>query len=331
MKRTVRIVLGTVALATIGLLPVFASGKTETVKIGYVNVMDNAPVHVAYEADFYKQQGLDVELVQFASGTDLIKSLVTGRLDAGVLGFTNALTWASRGADLKIVGGAQQGYHSLLARTESGISSVSDLKGKSLASQKQGSTADIVLDNVVLRDAGLEKTDLTMRYVSPAVAVQSLVSGAADAAFLFEPYSSIARYTAPVKQIYEIGEVWPFPCMVVITSGETLDKRPEALRSILEAQKRAIDLLENDPAKAANLITKYFLPDGTLETPSGTVDGKKVIEEAVKANTFSSTLSAQDISRMKEVAMMMEKGGVLEKSVDVDSFLDLSWQEEAQK
>jgi NitT/TauT family transport system substrate-binding protein len=303
----------------------FAVGA-DPVRLGYVNVLDDAPVHVAYQAGYYKQHGLDVDLVQFASGTDLIKGIVTGRLDVGVLGFTNALTWASRGADLRIVGGAQRGYHSLLVRRDRGIDTVSELRKHRLASQKQGSTADIVLTNIVLARANLEKRDLTMRYVSPAVAVQALVSGAVDAAFLFEPYARIARYTAPVKEIYEVGKVWPFPCMVVITSGKTWRTKRETIGAVLDAQKQAIELIGRSPSRAAGLITKYFIPEGYLDAPGGRVDGTTIITEALRANTFEWRLTAKDVERMREIASIMSREGLLGRPVSIDHILDLSWQ-----
>jgi hypothetical protein len=141
----------------------------------------------AYEAGLYKKYGLDVELIEFKSGTDLVKAIVGGQLDSGVFGFSNAVAWASKGADLKVVGGAQLGYHALVAREDSGINKVADLKGKTLASQAEGSTADTVLKGVVLRDAGVKPDDVNVMGVSPQVAVQSLVGKRVDAAFLFEP------------------------------------------------------------------------------------------------------------------------------------------------
>src|SRR5690606_2818337 len=144
-------------------------------RVGYLRVMDDAQAIAAYEGGLYKKHGLDVELVEFSSGTDLIKAIVGGQLDTGVLGFTNAASWSSREADLKVVGGAQHGLHAIVVRGDSGIKTVADLKGKTLASQREGSTADTVLRGVVLKDAGLEPGDVNVLGVSPQVAVQSLV------------------------------------------------------------------------------------------------------------------------------------------------------------
>jgi NitT/TauT family transport system substrate-binding protein len=97
-----------------------------------------------------------------------------------------------------------------------------------------------VLKSVMLKNAGLTPEQVEIMGVKPAVAVQSLVGGRVDAAFVFEPYDRIAQLVAPVKQICEIGEVWPFPCMVVITSAKTLDQRKDVIWSALDAQREAI-------------------------------------------------------------------------------------------
>lgn len=305
----------------------------EKLRVGYLRVMDDAQAIVAHEGGYYKKHGLDVELVEFQSGTDLIKAIVGGQLDTGVLGFTNAASWSSRGADLKVVGGAQHGFHAIVVREDAGIQSVADLKGKMLASQKEGSTADTVLRGVVFRDAGLQPGDVNVLGVSPQVAVQSLVGKRVDAAFLFEPQARIAQLVAPTKQIYEIGEVWPFPCMVVITSGKVLNERKDAVWKSLDAQKEAIDLLQNKPEEAARLIASYFIAEPRLKTYDGReIPREVVIRDAIKSQTFSPILTPKEIERMQEIADIMQAQGALKtrdgKPFDVTQIVDLEWQKE---
>jgi len=307
----------------------------EKLRVGYLRVMDDAQAIAAYEGGYYKKHGLDVELVEFTSGTDLIKAIVGGQLDTGVLGFTNAASWSSRGADLKVVGGAQHGYHAIVVRDDAKIASVADLKGKTLASQREGSTADTVLRGVVLKDAGLGPKDVNVLGVSPQVAVQSLVGSRVEAAFLFEPQASIAKLVAPVSQIYEIGQVWPFPCMVVITSGEVLENRKDAVWKSLDAQRDAIDLLQNRPEEAAKLIASYFIAEPTLKTLDGReVAREDVIRDAIKSQTFSPILTPQEIERMQEIADIMQAQGSLKtrdgEAFDVTKIVDLEWQKERQ-
>ncbi|WP_234032931.1 ABC transporter substrate-binding protein [Paenibacillus faecalis] len=309
-----------------------ADGNGEAKKefvVGYLNVMDDAQAMLAYEAKLYEKHGLNVKMQQFKSGTDLIKAMVGKQVDAGVLGFTNAVSWASKGAGVKVVGGAQLGFHSVLVKEDSGITSVADLKGKKLASQGQGSTADIVLNGVVLKEAGLTSKDVLMVYVDPGQAIQSLASGAVDAAFVFEPYDSIASHTLGVKQIYEIGQVWPFPCMVVITTDENLKNNREAVNQLLDAQKEAIEMLKQKPKESAELIMKYFVDSETMDSHhGGTVQSVDVIEQAIESQVFNWDITPEQVTRMQEIADMMKEQGVLEKEVRVEEIIDLSWQDE---
>ncbi|MFZ5816389.1 MAG: ABC transporter substrate-binding protein [Bacillota bacterium] len=305
-----------------------APKSLKKIKVGYLNVMDDAQAMLAKDAGFYEKHGLDVELVLFGSGTDLIKALVGGHLQAGVLGFTNALTWAEKGADLKIVGGAQMGYHSILVRKGSGIKTVADLKGKKLASQKQGSTADVVLNGVTFKQAGLTRKDVNFVYVEPDVAIQALAAGQVDAAFVFEPYEQIARATSDVEAIYEIGKVWPFPCMVVITTGKVLAEDRAAIDQVLTAQREAIIMMQEQPAEAAKLLTKRFIQADELAGPSGAkVKAVDVIQKAIETQMFHWEITPEEIGRMEEVVQIMLEQGVLKQQVDVKALLDLTWQQ----
>ena len=326
-------VAATLAAALTALALTVPAVAQEKFKVGYLRVMDDAQAILAHEAGLYKKRGVNVELVEFQSGTDLIKAIVGGQLDSGVLGFTNAIAWASRGADLKVVGGAQNGYHAMIVREETGIDKIEDLRGRTIASQREGSTADTVLRGVVFQQAGVKPSEVNVMGVSPQVAVQSLVAKRVDGAFLFEPQASIAKAIAPVKQIYEIGEVWPFPCMVVITSGDIIKKRKDDLWKTLDAQKDAIDMLQQRPQEAAKYIASQFIAEPALKRMDGTeVAREVVITDAIKTQEFNAALTEKDLARMEEIAAIMQGQGSLKtrdgSPFDVRGILDLSWQKE---
>jgi NitT/TauT family transport system substrate-binding protein len=306
---------------------VSAPAQKKQLKIGYLNVMDDAQTMLAKDAGLYDKHGLDVDLKMFDSGTTMIQAIVGGQLDAGVLGFTNAVTWAAKGADIKVVGGAQMGYHSLLVKKGSGIKTLADLKGKKVASQQKGSTADIVWNGVVLPQAGLSRTDVNMVYVTPAAAIQSLAAGQVDAAFVFEPYESIAKATSDVDTIYEIGKVWPFPCMVVITSGKQLNADRAAIEAMLDAQKQAMEMMQQQPQEAARALVKRFVQDESLTGPQGTFPAVAIVQKAIESQMFHWSLNQDEVKRMQELADIMVQQGAMEKPVKVEQVLDLAWQQ----
>jgi len=302
--------------------------SAEKIRIGYVHVFDDAPVVIARDKGFFASEGLEAEVTMFTSGPTLVKGLVTDQLDAGILGFTNAITWAAQGADLKIIGKVQEGYHALIVRNDRGIRELRDLKGKTLASQAAGSTADIVLKGVVLKSAGLTDKDVQILYTSPSTALASLRAGRVDAAFLFEPYDSIVREVLPVTEIYEVGKRWPFPCMVVIVPGKLIAERPAAARKVLASLKRSIEFMKASPVEASRLLAPAFMPEGDLLAEGRTVTSQEIMMKSLKSNIFDWRLTPADLKRMQELSAVMKELEILKQEVPISSVVDLRWQNE---
>ncbi|HXG50736.1 MAG TPA: ABC transporter substrate-binding protein [candidate division Zixibacteria bacterium] len=321
------VVLGILVLA-LASVPVRAGEK---VRIGYVHVFDDAPVVIARDKGFFAAEGLEAGVTMFTSGPTLVKGLVSDQLDAGVLGFTNAITWSSQGADLKIVGKVQEGFHSLIARNDRNIKKLGDLKGKSIASQAAGSTADIVLKGVVLKKAGLTDKDLQIMYTAPSTALASLKAGRVDSAFLFEPYDSIVRATASVTEIYEVGKHWPFPCMVVIVPGKLVKDRPAAVRGLLASIKRSVEFMKQNPAEASRILAPAFMPDGDLSVEGRTIPAQEIMLKSLKSNVFDWRLSKADLKRMEELSGIMREMDILKNRVPLSSVVDLRWQTELER
>jgi len=307
------------------------AAEAQKLRVGYVHVFDDAPVVIARDKGFFTAEGLDANVTMFTSGPTLVKGLVTDQLDVGVLGFTNAITWAAQGADLKIVGKVQEGFHSLVARNDRGIKSLKDLKGKSLASQAAGSTADIVLKGVVLKSAGLTDKDVQIMYTAPSTALASLRAGRVDSAFLFEPYDSIARAAVPVTEIYEVGKSWPFPCMVVIVPGKLIKEQPAAVRKVLASLKRSMEFMKEKPAEAARILAPAFMAEEGLVVEGKGIPPEEIMLKSLKSNVFDWRLTQGDLKRMEELSGIMKELDILKKDVPLSSVVDLRWQSELER
>lgn len=303
----------------------------EKVRVAYVHVFDDAPVVIARDKGFFTAEGLDAQVTMFTSGPTLVKGLVTDQLDVGVLGFTNAITWAAQGADLKIIGKVQEGYHALVVRNDRGIKGLKDLKGKSLASQAAGSTADIVLKGVVLKSAGLTEKDVQIMYTAPSTALASLRAGRVDSAFLFEPYDSVVRATLPVTEIYEVGKHWPFPCMVVIVPGKLIKERPETVKKILSSLKRSMEFMKEKPAEASRILAPAFMAEGDMAGEGRAVSAEEIMLKSLKSNIFDWRLTKADLKRMEELSAIMKELEILKKDVPLGSVVDLRWLNELEQ
>src|SRR5581483_65785 len=92
-------------------------GKVESVKVAHAPSTLFAPLYVAIEKGYLKDQAIDVQLDTVPAGQDAMALVAAGQLDAVVAGF-GAATFAAvdRGLELKVTGSMgvqpQQGYPS---------------------------------------------------------------------------------------------------------------------------------------------------------------------------------------------------------------------------
>ncbi|ANQ85565.1 ABC transporter substrate-binding protein [Azoarcus olearius] len=238
-KPLIRAGLAALALA-------FASGAAlaESLKVGYLPVTGHAKFFVAKEQGFFKQEGLDVELVEFVNSADGLNAVVANKLDIGAFGTTAPLVHYSRGADLKIIGGIMGEDAAIIVKPENAdkIRSVADLKGKKIATIRLA-TGDAVL-RAALKDQKIDwKKDVEIfELKSPPAVLEAVKSGQVDAGVTWGPHDIRAERQG-LKVVIRTGELQPgHPCCRLVVKSERLkegDTWDRFLRAILKAEKFA--------------------------------------------------------------------------------------------
>src|SRR5262249_44854260 len=71
-------------LMILGLLLSRAVGQVETVKLGDLAAISNAAIYIAIEKGFFKEQGVNTEISNFASAAKMVPALVVGELEVSV-------------------------------------------------------------------------------------------------------------------------------------------------------------------------------------------------------------------------------------------------------
>ena len=148
MQTTRRAFLGTVcaggAIAAGGRSGIRRAGAQglAPVKIGHVVLGDfgiNTPTMVALEKGFFKQQGLDAEMIPFKGGPDLLKGVMAGAADIGLTGATDPLVFRERGSTIRGLATLMEKNHFTLTVT-SQIKRLEDLKGGTIGVTAVGAT-----------------------------------------------------------------------------------------------------------------------------------------------------------------------------------------------
>jgi NitT/TauT family transport system substrate-binding protein len=203
----VLVVLALVAAGGAAMLPAGAAARPEaqvaplsppvTVRVGVQGSAANAPIYIGYERGYFRQEGLNLELINLPSANELIPALAAGQIEVGSGGIAAGLFNAfARGIDLRIVadsasmppgerGSAWVVRQDLL---DSGaIRTPADLRGRTLAMGAAASISDVELD-VLLAQGGLTRADVRLEQIPYADARAAFANGSIDAAYTFEPF-----------------------------------------------------------------------------------------------------------------------------------------------
>jgi NitT/TauT family transport system substrate-binding protein len=232
-------------------------------KVGHLPVTGHAKFFVAKEEGFFKAEGLDVELVEFANSADGLAALRAGKLDLGAFGTTAPLVHISKDADIRIIGGVMGEDAAIIATPENAkiIKTVADLKGKKVATVRLA-TGDAVFRGA-LEEAGLNwKTDVQIfELKSPPAVLEAVKSGQVDAGVTWGPHDVTAE-SQGLKVVIRSRALQPgHPCCRLTVNAKDLQERPEVWERFIHAFLRAEKFANDNHEKTLDDISKYLKLD----------------------------------------------------------------------
>jgi len=191
------------------------------------------PFHLAYHKGFYREQGLDLEMI-FMSTQAVNAAFVRGDLDysAAVNGIIQGIV---RGAPAKILACAvDRPLQSFIARKD--IRAPRDLKGRKVAGSTTGGTATLMAD-AALKHFGLEPgrdvTVVTLRDNR----LTALESGTVDAALLGVP-ENILAVEKGYNELLFVGDILSFPQNGFGASVKKIQDSPDEVYGMVRATLR---------------------------------------------------------------------------------------------
>ena len=268
MDKKILAIIAVVLIAIIAVGAYFATSggsSDNVVRIGHLPSDHDTALFVAQEKKMFEDQGLTVELTQFNNGGDLMTAMASGDIDVGYAGITPVMSSISQGVPVKVVSGAQVEGSSIVANKNSGINTVADLKGKTVATPGEATIQNMLLTSA-LTQAGVSTSDVEFTTMKAAQMTDALKAGQVDAMIIWEPYASIAVKNGDGKLIETSGEIIPgHPCCCVVAREDFINDHGDALAKVLEAHKNATDFTNANPAEAAKCLPEDIVPDQELQ------------------------------------------------------------------
>jgi NitT/TauT family transport system substrate-binding protein len=290
-----------------------AGGKTTTVTVGTSTTLSNASLYEAGDAGLFTAQGLAVKYQVITSGAQAVPLLLNGQIQFTATDILSAIVAISNKVPLVIVGQGNiaasdpsKDLTGLVAKPDSGIKTLTDLAGKTVAVNSLNSLSQVSLQAAIDKAGGDSSKVKFVELPVPQMAA-SVEAGSVDAAVVNEPFvtSSIDAGLKVVAPVFS-SSVPGIPQLSYVASKSYVSSH----RGVVDAFAKGLDngnkKLASDPAEIRTIGVK-----STGTSP------------AVLAKVILPVFPSQpiQIGPITQLMNLMVKYHVLKAPIDVSSYI----------
>jgi ABC-type nitrate/sulfonate/bicarbonate transport system substrate-binding protein len=250
--------IGIVLFTSMGSVKQLAAQSSTLTAFYTAPVVSMAPMWIAKEAGFFKKQGLDVRLVFIASGPLGTTSILSGDVDAGVIGgFAPIRAIAGGAKNLVMIGQTKNRMTgAIVGRTD--IATVQDLKGKRLGIDRVGSNPDMFTQAALARFNMDPLKDVNyIQLGSIGQGIPALKAGTIDAVTTSAPHDLFAQRLG-FNVILDITALKiPFASTVLLSARNTVERKHADLAKFMRAYAEAMHYFLTNAEGTNQIVAKY--------------------------------------------------------------------------
>ncbi|GAA3206282.1 CmpA/NrtA family ABC transporter substrate-binding protein [Actinocorallia longicatena] len=271
------------------------------VKLGFIALTDCAPLVIAKEQGFFKEKGLDVELIKQANWAATRDNLLNGQIDGAHCLFSMPLSVAAGVAgagttDLKIAMVLSNNGQAITLKKEFASAGYNDLaKAKALLDGKPttlamtfpGGTHDVWL-RYWLKATGADTSKAKIITIPPPQMVQNMTVGNMEGYCVGEPWGAVAVQKGIGFTTIATQDIWdnhPEKALVVGKTFAADAKLEKVVAAILKAQKWLDD--PGNRVKAAEIIGAPGYVSAPAKEIEGRLTGKYELGAGLPAKDFA--------------------------------------------
>jgi NitT/TauT family transport system substrate-binding protein len=315
-----------------GSAPLVASGvktgaaKSKTIQLAFCsNILCAPPYEATREGGYFRDEGLDVQLVYMRGSTAATQALVGGAVDYGATSFDDVLQAFNRGAEIKrFCSTALLPLQALAIAPNrlAEINSFKDLEGRTIGIVSRGNVSE-ALTLFLMKKAGADGKKIEFAVLGPNI-YEPVRLGQVDAAWVSEPALSLLvkqGATALVNFMETddaekyLGGRYEF-MGVSVRTAEIVERREE-MRALVRALEKGLSRLQRiKPEEITSGLPKQLLEG--LDTGQ-----LNEIFARYRASLFP-TVGAIDVAACARVADTLKFTGLIKPEIKVEQVLDLS-------
>jgi NitT/TauT family transport system substrate-binding protein len=244
--------------------------RAEQIAVGNYGVAANGmPYAVAMAKGYFAQEGANVTgIISSAGGGTSLRNMLSGGVPFGEVNPGVVVSAIESGADIRIISDDVLTVAEFFwaVKPEQPIHGIADLKGRKLGYTNPKSTST-ALDALVVEKAGLKESDAQyVRTGGFGEGIAALDVGMIDVAPIPEPLWS--KYKDKYRAIAVAAQLLPpLDNVVGVTTGPQAKARPDFIRAVIRARRRAVVFMNQHPNEAGDIVAKaYNLDSGVARS-----------------------------------------------------------------
>jgi ABC-type nitrate/sulfonate/bicarbonate transport system substrate-binding protein len=292
-----------------------------TLRVGYfASLAGGAVPAIGSHFGWFSQVGLRVDFIPFTAAPALSAALVGGSIDMSSVGMNAAIDNLSPYA--KIV--ALDDYDNddyLLAAPSSGITSISQLRGKTVG-YIQGTNAQIVLQ-LALDSAHLTLSEINAVNLQPPAVVSAFLGHQIQAASIYLPFAASITSASPGTRVLARASTYLGPSaipLVWIASDRALQTERTQVKKFLEVVAKVRNFRAAHLKQSAQIV--YQFTNSPSEAPfleQMTAEGWPTSAEVLKFYD-----SGGMVTSWRNIQAVLSQAGIIKQPLPASAVMDLS-------
>lgn len=326
MKKIIISFICVLVIVIMGIIVIPRNKKSDLKHIKVAEVTHSifyAPQYVAHALGYFKDEGLDVEIMLVPGADKVTAAVLSGDVQIGFCG-SEATIYIYNGGEkdyLKTFAGLTKRDGSfLVSREKYDNFTLNDLKGKYVIGGRKGGMPEMTFEYTLKENGINPKEDLT---IDTSIAFASMggafIGGIGDFVTLFEPNAlqiESQGYGYVVASIGELGGVVPYTAYNAKKSF--IENNPDTIKGFTNAIQKGLNYVhEHTDEEVASVILSYF-PDTSLN------DLTKIVKRYRDNDSWFKTtfISEDDFNHIQDI---MKSAGELEEFAPYKDLVDNSF------
>ena len=287
-----------------------------------------APLYATIELGYFRDEGLDVELINGGGADKVMIALITGEADIGFAGPEACIYTCLEGQKdyPKVFGQLTKRDGSFLIGRTNGEFHWEDLAGKTILGGRKGGVPEMTLE-YVLKQKGLQPgLDVTVdTSVQFDMMAGAFVEGTGNYVTMFEPTATETEAAGSGYVLASIGEEsGEIPYTAFFARQSYLKDQESKVSRFTAAMTRGMEwVFSHSAQEAAQLISPQF--------PGTSVDVLiNVVQRYKDIDAWNSTLYMEP-EAFDRLQAVMQEAGELKEHVDFQKIVDNKWAEKAKE